>query len=214
MLKRGNFYHQTVQKLLRERGVLAPDGPVARLLSRGTLGSDLIDYADFLSQFLTKGEPTAHEERYANFVADLKFSPPSHRSRILKKLMQVEGIGQLPQKGGRPKKRLEDQKSFFIGQLVNRELPSITEGFRKLEQVRLKWPAEPDRLAKELRAQGINEHKLEALKSSKTPTAAACRYVAYVVKGSLRYVQNAFAQWKKMTRENQPTRKNPAREHH
>jgi hypothetical protein len=200
-LKRDYFYVQIVQKLLHERGALAPDGPVARVLSRGMRGKDLIDYADFLSQFLKEGKPTAHEEKYANFVADLKFSPPSHRSRILKKLMQVEGIGQLPQKGGRPKKRLEDQQSFFIGQLVDRELPAITEGFRKLEQLRLQWPARPDRWARELRARGLSENRLEALKSSKTPTAAACRYVADVVSGSLRYVQNAFAQWKKLPRE-------------
>ncbi len=201
------FFLQSSRKLAEEREFFAPGGPVAELLKKGVLDKDdLVQYADFVSDYLKKGVPTAHEKLYAKFLTNLKYSPPSHRGRILERFLRAEGIVRPRKKGGRPKLTLDKHRDFFLGKLVAQNLGRFQEGLTLLRQLRGKYPAQQVRWRQELKQQGFHDYEIDAFISSRTPLAAACVYIART-KGNIartrelrpQSVRNAYYRWKELT---------------
>ncbi len=91
-VRRDLVFHQRLKRLVAQREVLAPDGPIAELLAEGGPSHHREEYITFVVYWLKRGVPTAHEKLYAGFLADLKCSPLSHWERIMKRFMRVEGV--------------------------------------------------------------------------------------------------------------------------
>ena len=99
-------------------------------------------------------------------------------------------------KGGRRRVPREKSKAYHWANEVKKVLPKFREGYKLLTQFKAAYPAQEAVWARELSRRRYLPLHIEALIESKTPGAAACRYIANKNSLKLRAIQNAYSRFK------------------
>lgn len=107
-----------------------------------------------------------------------------------------KSIRPVQSKGGRRRVAREKSKAYHWANEVKKVLPKFREGYKLLRQFKASYPAQRAVWEREFSRREYLPLHIEALIESKTPSAAACRYVANKDGLKLSAIQNAYSRFK------------------
>lgn len=135
-------------------------------------------------------------ERSARLLAEITMARMASGGGMERRATTKKSIRPVRGKGGRHRVPREKSKAYHWANEVKKVLPNFREGYKLLTQFKAAYPAQEAVWVRELSRRGYLPLHIEALIESKTPGAAACRYVANKNSLKLRAIQNAYSRFK------------------